>query len=131
MPQRPARQDIVGNTQFQLFQQGWTLPVPDDDVPSCDGSEGQATGTTCVAGGPQQQFFSIHSDTAPTATETNLDHHLPSVHGSGCLKLSGGAADSTQTTYDSLGRVPTMSANEYASTTDLILQNLLHDCGGP
>ena len=35
-------QDMVGNTHHDYFQ-GWTFPVPDDDIMSCEGQDSPST----------------------------------------------------------------------------------------
>ena len=69
MPQRLPKVDTVGNTQLISFAQGRTFPVPDDDIPSCDCSEGQTMGTTNVAG--EQQLL-----TFPDSSRAQFCSHL-------------------------------------------------------
>ena len=45
MPQSLQHQETVGNIPDSALLQGWTFPVPDDDIMSCEGSEGPNTGT--------------------------------------------------------------------------------------
>ena len=78
--------------------------------------------------GEQQPFEALHEIQSPVLTQSVTG--CATAHGS-CLKLTGGAPEPTSTTWATDGRSPSMSTQYYASTTDLLMQNLSMVVGNP
>lgn len=106
----------MGNSLFTTFEEGWTVPVPEDDIPSCDGSEGPCLGTTVNFAGDMQHntHFCILQE-----PEHILDFTSPFAHGSRCLSLLIEPTFIASTSLDYLeSGTRDMNYYEYASTTD-------------
>ena len=161
-------QDIVGNAHSLMFQ-GWTFPVPDDDIMSCEGLESPNKGhafeeiTTfedalqpmvgsqspqwvCRAASGSQMHLGISAsmcagDIAHDMADTDTSGELfttydgeQSFHGGREHNLSNFEAHSLQivdtSEHDSATQKATGMQN-YATSTDCILQNLTMVVGNP
>ena len=84
-------------------------------------------GTQSVAGEQQHIETSRQSQPNPLLQPTTA---CAPAHGP-CLKLTGGAPDQPSSTWDTDSHPNSMSTQYYASTTDLLLQNLSMVVGNP
>ena len=84
-------------------------------------------GTQSVAGEqqPHESFPQLQSHVSTHFLTACAPTHGP------CLKLNGGAPDQTSSTWETEGHHTNMSTQYYASTTDLLLQNLSMVVGNP
>ena len=95
-----------------------------------DHSHGTTQDKGIMVAGDMQQ---LHSTFQPQQRIQGLAHHSsePAAPHGPWLKITGGASAKPSSTFDSGRTQPNMSSHYYASTTDLLLQNLSMVVGNP